>query len=134
MSTHSPALPIQRALWLDAVLSLPAGLLALLFAGPLALAIGAPVAAVIAVAGFAALYGAAMFPLSRLPRVGTRWPWIQAIGNALWVLASVALTLSPWIDPQPVGIAVLLGQAAIVAWLSALQWRAMRQLSLAEPA
>lgn len=134
MPTPAAPLPIQRAVWLDAVVSLPAGLLALLLAAPLSAALGAPTAAVIGVASFAALYGAAMFPLSRRARPSARWPWILVVGNALWVIASVLLAVSSWIQPRPAGLALLLAQAAVVAVLCALQLRGMRQAGPVAPA
>jgi len=43
------------------------------------------------------------------------------LGNALWVLASIALPLSSAISPSPMGWLFLLGQAAVVAALTLLE-------------
>jgi hypothetical protein len=51
--------------------------------------------------------------------------WAVALivaGNAAWVVLSVALPLAGLVRPNALGLALLLGQAAAVAALAALEW------------
>ncbi|MCK7594501.1 hypothetical protein [Pseudomarimonas salicorniae] len=118
---------IQRALWLDGLVSLAAGLLCLPCAAWLAGELGVPYAAVLGLGAFMAAYGAGL--LAWAPRVRQPGPglaWLVA-GNGMWVLASVALAFSDWIAPSAIGLGLLLGQAAIVLGITELQWLGLRR-------
>lgn len=125
---------IQRALWLDGVVSLLAGLACLPVLGWLAVQFGVPSSAVMAVAAFMAGYGLWLLLLAQGIRQPAPWLWGIVIGNALWVAASVALAFSGWIAPSTVGIVLLLGQAAVVLVLTELQFFGMRRRGEAQPA
>lgn len=45
------------------------------------------------------------------------------VGNAGWVLASLALALGPFIAPTSLGLAFILAQAAVVALLAVVEYR-----------
>jgi hypothetical protein len=48
-------------------------------------------------------------------------------GNALWVAASLLLLVTPWIEPNGLGSVFIAGQALVVAVLTGLEHRALRQ-------
>ena len=125
---------IQRALWLDGLVSLLAGLACLPASAWLAAQFGIGSGPVLALAVFMAGYGALMLWLAPRSGNGQRWPWGIVIGNGLWVVASVALALSSWITPTAVGLALLLGQAAIVLGLTELQYFGQRRVQRMLPA
>ena len=64
-------------------------------------------------------------------RRGGGWP-VQAVvaANVAWVVGSVVLIASPW-SGNTLGIAFTGAQAAAVALLAALQWRALARLPAA---
>ena len=47
-------------------------------------------------------------------------------GNALWIAASVALLVSGWVSPSPLGSVFLIAQALAVALLDVLEYVAWR--------
>jgi hypothetical protein len=57
-------------------------------------------------------------------------PWLAVAGNALWVAASIGLLLGP-IAPNALGISFILAQAAAVAFLAWLEYRALQPGSAA---
>jgi hypothetical protein len=127
MNRLIPSALLQLGLRSDAVLSVLAGLAALFAASALAEVTGATVAAVSAVAGFALIYGLLLGWLSARRRLATGTVWSVVLGNFAWVAASVALAFSPWLELQPAGWIVLLGQAAAVLVLAELQWLGLRR-------
>jgi hypothetical protein len=52
------------------------------------------------------------------------------VGNAGWVLASIALLFTGWIAPNTLGIAVIAAQALAVAVFTELEFIGQRRLGL----
>jgi len=73
--------------------------------------------------------GILLFPFAAFvlwaARRGSGWP-VQAViaANIAWVATSLALVASPW-SGNALGIGFAAAQAAAVALLAALQWRAL---------
>lgn len=102
----------------------------------LALGLGAaPVAALTALpqplltgAGLALLPIAAFLVLVALrPALHAAGGRLAVAGNAGWVAASVALIASGWVQPNGLGVAFVLAQAAAVALLTLLELAALRR-------
>lgn len=104
---------------LDAGACLFMGLGLLLAAGPLAAATALP-EALLFYAGLLLLPVAGLMLLAayRPSRLLTA---LVVTGNAAWALASIALLLSGWVAPNPLGVALIAGQAAAVAGLTLLE-------------
>jgi hypothetical protein len=112
--------PLQTILWIDAATCLAAGTLMAAGATPIAhlTAIPAPLLfwAGLCLFPVAALMGlvARQFPPSR-PMV-----WLIILGNAAWVLASLAVI--GIVTPNVLGIIFILAQAAVVSLLTWLEF------------
>ncbi len=76
------------------------------------------------VAGFMAITAtrAALSPLA---------VWIIVAGNALWVVASVSLTIGPWIAPNAWGYAFIAAQTVAVAVLTKLELDGTKSVEIA---
>jgi hypothetical protein len=73
--------------------------------------------------------GVVLFPCAALMFTGARHPhpmlvWTLILGNAAWVLASIAVTML--FELTWPGMAFVLAQAMFVAALAVLEWRALR--------
>ena len=125
MTRHSSTF-LRRMLIADAAISGATGLALIIGAGPLEPLLNVP-AALLRMTGailipFAAmvLFFAAAISHSRV--------WTVIVINAAWVAASVLVLFSGWIQPNALGIAFVLFQAAVVAVLAELQFTALRRL------
>lgn len=123
--TASPLL--RLALRLDGVISFAAGLATSIGYASLEGVLGAPAGVILAVGVFMLAYGAAIGWLSTRARIDQRLVWIVTVGNLIWAIDSVLLARSDWIAPTALGIALILGQAALVAGFSTLQFLGLRQ-------
>ncbi|HJV80841.1 hypothetical protein [Noviherbaspirillum sp.] len=118
---------LRRVLLADALTSFGTGLLLTLDAGFLAPLLGLP-SALLRAAGLILLPFAAL-----VAYVGTRepvsphWVWAVILGNALWVIDSIALLLSGWITPTLAGMAFVATQALAVAVLAELEYVGLRK-------
>ena len=126
------ASPLLRlALRLDAAASLGVGLITAALAEPLTALIGAPQAWVLGAGLFMMAYGVAVGWLSTRVVVARALAWGIVIGNLLWSLHTSLLGFSSLIEPTPLGLGMILGQAAAVILLAALQCLGL-QRSLAQ--
>jgi hypothetical protein len=117
---------LRKILLLDAATCLGMGLFLTVTAGFLSEYLGLPET-------FLFWAGIALLPCSALmvvtSRLGTsRNPpalltWLVILGNAAWVVASV-LTITLWFSPTLLGTLFVGAQAAVVAGLAALEYRA----------
>lgn len=120
---------LRRVLLLDAAASGAMGVLLLLAAGPLVDWLGLPLAllrgAGIVLLPFAAwvTWVATRNPISR------RMTWVVVVVNVLWVLDSVLLLFTGWVEPTALGYAFVLGQAFVVAALAEAQYVGLRRRS-----
>ncbi len=94
--------------WLSGLLSLPAGLLA---------------EASLVLLPFAALL-AFLSTRDRMPRVAV---WAVIVVNAIWVIDSVLLLFTGWVQPNLLGHAFVAGQAAFVAVIAELEYIGLRK-------
>lgn len=83
-------------------------------------------------AGFLLASGLILFPCAALMLVAA-WPrstppllaWLVVLGNALWVVASVAVVLI--LESTAAGAAIVMAQAAAVALMAWLEYRGIPQ-------
>lgn len=119
---------LRNILVADGVVTGATALLLAVAAGPLGDLFDLPVT-LLRVAGLALIpYGALVLGLG--VRGTTSRPLIRLLiaANLAWVVASVGLLLSGWVDPSGIGIAFTLLQAAVVAAFADLQYRGLRRL------
>ncbi len=113
---------LRRLLFADAVISGATGVVMLLGAAPLHAWFELPVA-LIRYSGLALIPFAAMvLYFARSPRPSATQVWTVIVMNAAWVVASVLVLVSGWIDPNALGVAFVLVQALAVAGLAEFQY------------
>jgi len=130
-ATLSPTTTDQRllrtALRLDAVASGALGVACATGAGVLDELLGLPTGLLVGVGVFLVVFAAGLVVLAArrpVPRGGTA---VVVLGNAAWVLMSVALVIGAWDRLTVLGVVVVLAQAAAVAVFADLQWAGSRR-------
>ncbi|MGK3993617.1 hypothetical protein [Sorangium sp. So ce1024] len=125
-SSSSP-LFLRRALLADAIVSGATGLLLFAGAAHLAGVVGLPEALL-------RWSGASLLPFAALVAwVGTRERPARAavlavvVANALWVIDSVLLLVTGWVEPTALGHAFVLAQALVVALFAEAQVLGLRR-------
>lgn len=137
MSTHSitaDSAPLARdgllrgALKVDAVASIATGLAYLVLNSALAELFGLPGGFLAAVGAFSVAYGAYAWRLGAHPRLAPAAGVLIAIGNLVWVAASVAMVVFGWHDPTTAGSVWIAAQAALVAGFADAQLLGARRI------
>lgn len=113
---------LRRALLLDAAASGAMGVLFLLAAGSLAALLGLPVTLVRYVGAFLIPFAAGLLWIATRSDVPAAVIRVIVFGNVLWVAASVFLLVSGVVSPTPLGVAVVLAQAAAVLVFAYLEY------------
>jgi hypothetical protein len=118
---------LRRVLVVDAVSSGGMGVALWALAGPIAALTKLP-QALLSEAGLVLLPFAAFvgYLASRsVPsRVGV---WIVIALNVVWAIDSMALLVTGWVEPNMLGYAFVIGQAAVVAVLAELEYVGLRR-------
>ena len=124
-SNHAAADRLRQVLLLDVALTGATAVLMVFGAGLLGPVLGLPTA-LLRYAGLALLpFVAIVFAVARrLPPSPAAVRGIVA-ANLAWAAASVLLIVGGWVAPTVLGTAFVLLQAAAVAGLAGLQWRAL---------
>jgi CHASE2 domain-containing sensor protein len=123
----TPSALLRQALLLDAVASGAAGLLMLL-AGPTLAGLLALPEPLLRYAGLICLLWAAFVSwLWRKPQLSRAIVLAVIALNALWVVDSVLLLVSGWVQPNALGSAFVLVMAAAVGGLAAVQALGLRR-------
>lgn len=116
---------LRRILLADALTCVVTGLLMLAGAPVLEPWFGLP-SALLQAAGILLLPIAAFIAFAGTrARLSHRMVWAVIAGNALWVMASIALLLSGWVTPTMPGQAFIVVQALAVAVLAKLEYFGM---------
>ena len=118
---------LRRVLLADGMISGTLGILFIVLAGPMADYVGLSTI-------FLRLVGLSLLPFSvsllllagRLDQYRSL-VWAIVGLNAVWVLASMLLLVSGWVDPTTIGIAVIIVQAIMVAGFAELQYIGLRR-------
>jgi hypothetical protein len=118
---------LRRGMLADAIFSGTTGLVLAVAAGPLAELFELP-AMMVRIVGLGLLPFSAtlLFLVSRLDSMRQAVGVIVA-GNLLWVVASVLLLFTGWVEPSAAGIGFIVGQAIIVAGLAEIQFFGLRR-------
>ena len=118
---------LRRVLIADAVASAATGLLMLLAANPLEQWLALP-------SGMLRAAGASLLPFAAIvawlglrETISRAGVWIVIALNAHWVIDSVALLFTSWVQPALLGYAFVLAQAAAVAVLAELEYVGLRR-------
>jgi hypothetical protein len=127
MHALTPSPLLRFALRLDGVVSSAAGVATCSQFASLSGVLGAPAEVVLRIGAFMLIYGVTIGWISTRAQVDQRLTWFVAVGNLIWAIVSVLLTATHWIAPTTSGIALILGQALIVAGFAALQYLGLRQ-------
>ncbi|ATQ41868.1 hypothetical protein [Caulobacter mirabilis] len=113
---------LRRILAVDAVTCTAAGALMAFGAGVLAPITGLPQPLLLWAGVILFPVAALMAVLSRRATAPTALVWLVILGNAGWVAASIAVLFLT--QPTALGTAFVVAQAAAVAVLTVLEWRA----------
>jgi hypothetical protein len=124
---NDPSGLLRLALRLDAAASGALGLLSLAAAPALDELLGAPRAVLWPIGLFLVAYAAALWVAASRTRVSRPFVWAVIVGNALWVVASVAVVVIGPFALTGLGVAFVLAQAAAVALLADLQFLGLRR-------
>ena len=132
MSESSQSLSfLRRVLFADAASCAGMGLGMMLFAAPLASLLNLPADAIgevgillLPCAAFITYLATRRSP----PRAGV---WVVIALNVLWVVESLALLFTDWVQPNAFGIAFIVGQALVVALLAELEYFGLRKSAAA---
>ncbi|GAB3541720.1 hypothetical protein GCM10027343_12610 [Noviherbaspirillum agri] len=118
---------LRRVLLVDALASAATGLLMALGAPLLAPLLGLPLA-LLREAGILLLPFAAFVAfIGTRPEVPRRGVWAVIVVNAMWVIDSIVLLFSGWVQPTLYGQLFIAAQAFVVAVLAELEFFAMRR-------
>lgn len=127
MSTNSPSPLLRRVLYADAAVSGVSALILIAGAGLTAGWLGLP-EPLLRICGllFVPFSAAVAFVATRqelLPQA----VWAILIANAGWAIGSIAFLFSGWVAPTPLGTAVVVLQALVVAAFAELQFIGLRR-------
>ncbi|WP_374979357.1 hypothetical protein PSGK_22065 [Pseudomonas solani] len=127
MTTVQPSPLLRRVLQLDALVSGAAGLLMTLGAGPLSSLLALP-AALLTGAGLLMLpWCAVLLWLARRETLDRRAVWAVIAVNAVWVVDSLLLLVSGWVQPTLLGQAFVIAQALAVVLFAELQFFGLKR-------
>jgi hypothetical protein len=122
---------LRRVLLLDAVSSGGMGLLALLFTTPIAGLLNLPVGLLTQVGLVLLPFAAFLGYLVSRPAPSRLGVWIVIGLNVLWVIDSVLILVTGWVEPNALGYAVVIGQALAVGVFAELEYVGLRRGRLA---
>ena len=126
--TH-PSKVLPKVLLIDAVTCLVTGLALASLAGWLAEPLGLP-GTLLRYAGLSLLpFAMLLVHAARRAEPARLELWTIVVLNGGWVLDSVLLLLTDWVQPTLLGQAFVIGQACIVALLTELQYAGMQALA-----
>ena len=120
--TFTPSLFLRRVLLLDAVATGATGLLLLSGTSLLQSLLNLP-ASLMTYAGIFCVAWAALVGFSSIQKqLNRNFVWSIVIGNAIWVLGSLALLVSGYVAPTLLGYAFVIAQAIVVGVFAELQY------------
>ena len=124
--TTQPSL-LRRVLLADSVVVGASGVLLALAAGPLGDLFELPVL-LLRIVGLALLpYAAFVYYVASRERIPRSGAWAVVGFNMLWVVASLLLLVTGWVDPSGIGIAFIIAQALLVAAFADVEYLGLRR-------
>ena len=133
VSANNQPNALKRALLVDAIASGGMGLLLIVAATPLARLFGLPLDLLRYVGVFLVPFTGVLVWLATRNVAPAGLVLAVVIGNVLWVVASVALLISGWVNPTVLGETFVLAQAAAVLLFAYLEFNAARALAAMTP-
>lgn len=127
MAMHPLSSLLRRALGVDAVASLAAGLALAFAASPLAALLLVPRPLLFGAGLVCIGYAAVIAVLATRARLPGWAAWTVIVGNLAWAAGCVLLAFGPWLQPSAAGIAFLLVQGLLVAGFAELQYLGLRR-------
>lgn len=127
MTTVQPSPLLRRVLQLDALLSGAAGLLMTLGAGPLSSLLALPVALLTGAGLLMLPWCAVLLWLARRETLDRRAVWAVIAVNAVWVVDSLLLLVSGWVQSTLLGQAFVIAQALAVVLFAELQFFGLKR-------
>lgn len=122
MSSQTSSPLLKRVLLIDGLTSLTLGVLLIAVAGFVSSALGLP-EALLRVAGLICVpFAAAVWWLARQDRPPEAAIWAVIVANAAWVVASIGLLVSGWVEPTLLGLVFVIAQAIVVGVFAELQY------------
>ncbi|MQA11140.1 MAG: hypothetical protein GEU98_21800 [Pseudonocardiaceae bacterium] len=118
---------LRNVLKLDAAATVPAGILLAALAGMLDSVLGLPAGLLLGVGGFCVLYGVAVFFVATRSVLARPAVLAMIAINLVWVLDSALMLTVGWFDITTAGTVVIIGLAAAVGGLAALQAYGLRR-------
>lgn len=118
---------LHRALQLDAVATGLLGVLLVAASGPVGELLDLPAALLLDAGVLMLVWAGVTGWLGTRERVPRRGAAVVIVLNLLWVIDSVALLLTGWVEPNGLGVAFVVVQALAVLALAALQYAGLRQ-------
>lgn len=131
MTARPVSLFLRRALLLDGVATGATALLLLFGAGLLEPLLTIPAALLRAAGWILVPFVGLVFWTASRDQVPQGAVWMVILGNAAWVLASIALLAGYWVTPSMLGYIFVIGQAVVVAVFAELQYVGARRLTAA---
>lgn len=123
--TFTPSLFLRRALQLDALATGATGILLLGGTSLLASLLNLPASLMIYAGIFCVGWALTLGFASLRERIASGFVWTIIVANVAWVIGSVALLLSGYVQPTPLGYAFVIAQALAVDLFASLQIFAM---------
>jgi len=120
---------LRQALLLDAAASGSMGLVMAAAPGLVGGLLGLPTSFVLAIGVFFVVFALSLLALRSYPV--PILVWLVILGNAAWAVASIAILFTDLIEPNTIGIVVIVAQAVAVAIFAELELIGQRRQSLA---
>jgi len=118
---------LRQALLLDAFASGTMGLAMTAASGPIAGLLDLPMPFVLYIGIFLIAFALFLLALTRQERPAPSLVWLVIVGNAGWVVASIAILFTDLIAPNTLGAIVIVAQAAAVALFAELEFIGQRR-------
>lgn len=122
---------LRRAIAVDAIVGGVTGVLLVVAANLLGDLLALPVSLLRSIGLFLALFALCLGYVASRPIIPTNAAWGIIIFNAFWVVASVVLLFSGFINPNALGYAFVIAQALLVGGIAEAQYMGIRQLTRA---
>lgn len=118
---------LRHVLVADALSCVATGLAQVLFAPVLAQWLALPGDLLVGTGWFLLAYAAVVGFIATRDPIPSGFVWLFVAGNIAWAILCVVVLASGSIAPTTLGIAWVLGQAAVVVVLAELQWTGLRR-------
>ncbi|MES3003237.1 MAG: hypothetical protein V4787_21270 [Pseudomonadota bacterium] len=122
---------LRYVLVADALSCVATGLAQLLFASMLAQWLALPGNLLVGTGWFLLAYAAVVGFIATRDPIPSGFVWLFVAGNVAWAILCVVVLASGSIAPTTLGVAWILGQAAVVVVLAELQWTGLRRQAVA---